>query len=137
MKYFYVLIIIVAFFSCKTQKQINETGYTAIHFGSGGGVTNNVTSYSLYSDGKVWKNNSINKDLTLIKKFPKSKVLELYMMVKDNGLDTVRFSRPGNMYYFVDIVKGDKNNKITWGRKDTAPPVEVLKLYDNLIKSIK
>jgi len=137
MKFLYLLALVLVFSSCDTQKQINKTGYTVIRFGSGGGITGNTVSYSLYPNGKVWKSQSLKRDSVMLNKLPKSKVKELYLMVNSAGLDTVLMNQPGNLFYFIDIEKKNETNKLVWGRNGTTPPVEVLKVYDKLTKSIK
>ncbi len=137
MKFLYLLALVLVFSACGTQRQINKTGYTVIRFGSGGGFTGNIITYSLYPNGKVWKSQSIKKDSAMLVKLPKSKVKELYLMVSDAGLDTVDLNQPGNLSYFINIKKQNESSKLVWGRDGTTPPVEVLKVYDKLTKSIK
>ena len=60
MKYFYLSVLIVILASCSLTKQIEKTGYTSIAFGTGGGFTNQITTYTLSADGSLWKQNNLS-----------------------------------------------------------------------------
>jgi hypothetical protein len=137
MKYYYLLLVFLLFSSCNLQKKISETGYSAIQFGSGGGVANNVTSYSLLPDGEIWMFNSITKDSSLVKRIPAKEVLALFQMVKKKGLDTLHYNNPDNMYHFIEVDGPDKSSKIIWGQNNVVPSEEVLELYKHLTQIIK
>jgi hypothetical protein len=137
MKYFYLLVIVFLFPTCKTSKQAAKTDYVVIHFGSGGGVTNDVTTYSLYPDGKIWMSKSFSNDSSLVKEILHEHVKKLYIKVEESGVDTMQYQNPGNLYYFIHIRKHSGKNKIVWGDDNPPPTKEVEELYQDLLKIVK
>lgn len=123
MKYFYLSVLIVIFASCSLTKQIEKTGYTSIAFGTGGGFTNQITTYTLSADGSLWKQNNLSNDSIFIKKVKKVEVRDLFSKAQNQGLDTLHFTNPGNIYHFILISSRGKSNKIVWGSDDNAPSV--------------
>ena len=111
MKYFYLLFIVFLFPTCKTSKQTTKTDYVVIHFGRGGGVTNDVTTYSLYPDGKIWMSKSFSNDSSLVTEILHEHVKKLYIRIEESGVDTIDYQSPGNLYYFIHIHKRSGKNK--------------------------
>lgn len=134
MKYFYFFILIVIFASCSFTKQIEKTGITSIAFGTGGGFTNQIITYTLSADGSLWKHNNLSSDSVFIKKVKKGEVSDLFSKAQSQGLDTIHFTNPGNIYHFILISSRGKSNKIVWGSDNTTP--KVIQSYYNELSDI-
>ena len=136
MKYLYLFFIILLFTNCKTTRQSAGTEYTVVQFGSGGGITNNITTYSLYPDGQLWMKKSIEKDSSLISTISRRQVKKTFTKVKASGADTLRYQNPGNYYYFIQTRKPSEQNIIEWS-DDNPPDKNIEDLYKYLIEKIK
>ena len=137
MKYFYLLILILLFPTCKTSKQAAKADYVAIQFGRGGGVTNDITTYSLYPDGKIWMKASFTNDSSFVTEILHEHVKNIYIKIEESGADTIEYQSPGNLYYFIHVHKHSKNNKIVWGDNNPPPTKEVEELYKDLMKIVE
>ena len=132
MKFFYLFLVGIALTSCNITGKIESTGIQSLSFGTGGGFTNEIKSYTLLPDGALWLYNSLSKDSTLIKKVSKSKVNNFYSEALDLGLDTLHYSKPGNTYYFITINRKGVSNKTEWSAGQAGLPDGVLLIYNNL-----
>ena len=132
MKFFYLFLVGAVLTSCNITGKIKSTGIKSLSFGTGGGFTNEIKSYTLLPDGALWLHNSLSKDSTLIKKVSKSKVNNFYSEALDLGLDTLHYSKPGNTYYFITINRKGVSNKTEWSAGQTGLPDGVLLFYNNL-----
>jgi hypothetical protein len=129
MKYFLLSILIPFLYSCNTVKKINETGYSYISFGNGGGVTNNILTYTIFPDGKFVSKNSLTDKTKLLLNLKLKQVNEIYLKIKNSGIDTINYKNPGNIFYFIDIEKNNKINRIVWRDKDINIPDKVINVY--------
>jgi len=136
MKYISLLFIIILFTNCKTTRQSTVTEYTVVQFGSGGGITNNITTYSLHPDGQLWIKKSIEKDSSLISTISRRQVKKTFAKVKASGADTIRYQNPGNYYYFIQTRKPSGQNIIEWS-DDNPPNENIENLYKYLVEKIK
>ncbi len=132
MKYFYLFLVGVVLTACNITGKIESTGIKSLSFGTGGGFTNEIKSYTLLPNGALWLHNSLSKDSTLIKKVSKSKVNNFYSEALDLGLDTLRYSKPGNTYYFIAVNVKGVPNKTEWSAGQTGIPDGILPFYKSL-----
>ncbi len=136
MKYLYFLLIISFFTACKTGKQTAKTNFSIVQFGSGGGFANNVTTYSVYPDGKIWMKKSFENDSSLVTGLSRRQLKKVFAEVKSAGADTMQYQAPGNLYYFIQTGNLSGKNKIVWS-DDNPPPGKIPELYQVLQKTIK
>ncbi len=132
MKVLYLLLLMSVFTACTTTGKIESTGLKTISFGTGGGFTNEVKTYSLLPDGELWLYNSLTNDSTFIKHVKRGKVSKIYSGARTMGLDTLRYSYPGNIYSFITVVKKGSSNKIVWNNNQTGLPDGVKSFYSTL-----
>ncbi len=121
MKFFYTLLLLAVLSSCNITGKIKSTELKAISYGTGGGFTNQVKTYTLLPDGAIWLRNSITNDSLPVKRIPKNRVYKLYGNALKLGIDTLSYSKPGNTYSFITIVKKDGSNKIVWDNLKALP----------------
>lgn len=130
------LLIITIFLSCsKKTKMTNPLTEPHISFGSGGGFTNTVKSFHLLEDGRIVE---ITKDtvnfVKTIANIGKKNAKACFSEMQTLKLDSLQFSEPGNLYYFITVKKDTAatENKIVWGSKDKPIPKEVQDFYKKL-----
>ncbi len=137
------LIVVVLFFSCKTNKVFDPEEYQGkkIILTHGGGFTGATKTYILLDNGQVFKkNNGLLKSandpdpqkLTIDKKVVK----QMFVNIDNLGLKKINKNEPGNLTYSITIKDSDGTHMIQWGKgqKDT----EMLQMYySNVMRIIK
>ena len=136
MKYFLLFIMAIFISACSTYR-IEKTGFSALEFGSEGGFTGHVTSYTLNPDGTLWFHKPIGNDSVIVKKLSKRTVCKIYTKAQKLGVDTVFFKHPGNYSSFLIITKHNISNRIVWGVNGNPVPVEIQSFYDELTNVAK
>ena len=53
------------------------------------------------------------------------------------GKSWMRIDHPGNIYYFIEDVKGDESHRITWGSNEHDISEEYKTFYKELRTTIK
>lgn len=108
-----------------------------IAFGSGGGFTNMVKQYRLLQDGKIISETKLkdSTQYTIVADIGKRKAKDCFTAVNNLKLDSLKFSEPGNLYYFISVQTKDSlaDNRIVWGSKDKPVPPEVQDFYKTLL----
>ena len=137
MKYFLLFFIVIIIAACSPTYRIEKTGLSELKFGSEGGFTGNVTSYTLNTDGTLWLHNPIRNDSVIVKKLSKKAVCKIYTKAQKLGVDTIRFKHPGNYSSFLMISKHNVSNRIVWGARGNPVPVEIQSFYDELTSVAK
>ena len=132
MKIYYLFLLSTLLTACNITGKIESTGIQSLSFGTGGGFTNEIKTYTLLSDGALWLHNSLANDSTLIKQVSKNKVNKLFGNALALGLDTLRYSNPGNTYTFITTNKKGVSNKIVWSAGHARLPDGILSFYNNL-----
>ncbi len=106
-----------------------------ISFGSGGGFTNTVKTFHLLADGRIIE---ITKDtvntVKTIANIGKKNAKACFAEMQTLKLDSLQFTEPGNLYYFINVKKDTTAtvNKIVWGSKDKPVPKEIQEFYKKL-----
>ncbi len=119
MKYLKLILLmgsICSVMSCKTKETIFNPGTyekPMITFGSGGGFTGRVISYSLTSGGDLYTSN--HDQYTLLGKADKKVVNQIFANYKSLGLKELMLDEPGNKYYFIEFKSKDINKNLKWG----------------------
>src|SRR6185369_164807 len=91
--------LILIFFSCKNSKLIPEIRIENITFGSGGGFTGRITTYSLSPDGQL--NLVEGEKIDSIKKIDLQQMNEI--LEKAKALKGYQYNTSGNMNAFLEI----------------------------------
>ncbi len=111
-----------------------STQGAAITFGSGGGFTGAVTTFSILPDGKVVKTNSMKpNESKVVKTLSAGQLAKVKDDLKNAKVNSLNFNHPGNLYFFVS----SGSNKLTWGSNDHQIPSEIQKVYDEMMQLVK
>jgi hypothetical protein len=131
MKLIYILLFAIV--ACTTSKNVINNKIETIVFGSGGGFTGVVTTYSLSADGHL---NIVERNKNIsVKTVDKKTVKELFE--KANELKSYQFNVPENVYSFLEIQTKENKQNITWGFGSTKVDSRVTTLYNELMSLIK
>lgn len=107
-------------------------------YGSGGGFTGAVVTYSLSSFGKLSRINMKGEiDTTYHLKLKKKQLLQLFNQSDKLKNTYMGFKNPGNMYKFI-YLSGELNGNpdYMWGQDKFTAPIAVTDLYDALMKLV-
>ncbi|MFK5890577.1 MAG: hypothetical protein QM486_07585 [Flavobacteriaceae bacterium] len=124
MKYLSILTILILI-SCAENKILEKTGVIEIKYGSGGGFTGEVKSYTLTADSNLLE---MGKELTKIDSKKTLAIFNEAKEIKDYTLD-----EPENMYSFIEIKTKDKTNRIVWAYGSKKVDKRITKLYKKLM----
>ncbi len=124
-----VVLLSMALGSCFASRQMGKTRLEQVVFGVGGGVTGIVTSYTLKSDGSLYKGDEF------LKKIAKKDVKNMFKKLSD--IADYKYSKPANMYQFLELRTANSNNKIVWGLGDKGVDNHIFVIYDELKKFIE
>lgn len=122
------LLALLTLNACSCQRPITQTGIQSISFGSGGGFTGAVVSYSLSGDGQLSKTESGNT--TPIKTIDAKRVSALFEKAAD--LKGYTFNEPDNIYSFVRIGMEGQEQLISWSPSTNTIDPRVTDLYGQL-----
>jgi hypothetical protein len=106
-----------------------------ILFGSGGGITGQVSAYKIYTNGKVLKGKG-KLEITYSEtgKIKKKEARQIFKDVSKT-LNTP-FSHPGDMYYFIQKVSEGSDQKYTWGSADYEVSEAIGNIYNSVMKKL-
>src|SRR5690625_4189045 len=118
-----LLLVIVLTLSCSaTQHTVEETGITAIVFGSGGGFTGKEITYTLSA------NSTLSSARGVLKKIPEKETLSLFQRAEK--LLTIDYRTAGNIYSFIRIKTANAQHQIVWRARDPKVDKAVTQLFD-------
>lgn len=123
MKKILFVIILFVLCSCSTCKVAKLSPIQEIQYGSGGGFTGNVTTYTLKSDGTLWQQ---EKQISKLSCDALSSIFELAEQLPKED-----FVQPGNVYSFVKIISKDATYYYAW-TAGKLPDAKVTELYTKL-----
>lgn len=104
-----------------------KTGIEEIQFGSGGGFTGEIKTYTLTSDSKFSEK---EKEL---KKVDSKLTLKLFKEAQE--LKNYSFNETENMYSFIEIKSKEKTNRIVWAFGSTTVDKKVIE-FDKKLKAL-
>jgi len=134
----FLSLFTVFLFSCKSQTYTLENlPQNLLVFGNGGGITGEVKTYTLLENGQLFYSSSLTKERMEMKRLAKKEAAAYYERLEALKLSDVNFDHPGNMYYFLETVKGDTIHRITWGSNEHEISEEYKTLYKELRTTIK
>jgi hypothetical protein len=105
-----------------------------IIFGNGGGFTGEIKEYHLLNDGRI-VNKGLNDTIyNVLSRIGKTKATACFEDCKKMKLNTMKFSEPGNRYYFIAVKEAGKpENRIVWGDNEQPVLDDIKSLYKNLM----
>lgn len=135
MKYFILLLSsLMALSSCKSVRYTPKTyTKTQIVAGSSGGVTGMIREYSLLDNGQLFISKGFDGEWKEVKKIEKKKTQDIFNKATAIGLETIIFSHPGNMTYYLIMKSPSRKNEVRWGETGVAMPEKVKEFYDYLM----
>ncbi len=140
-KYFFIVVIIsislfaVIFNSCAAKKNLAETpvSFDSIHFGKGGGFTNQTENYAINNRGIVFK--EIMEELVEINQVDYARIVEIDKKLCNIHLDSIDLKEVGNMTYFIEVFVGESSHKVTW--KEPADNLNLKEFYEILVATLQ
>ena len=106
-------------------------------FGSGGGFTGAVTTYTLHGDGQLHRAKALAQEPEAIGKLSRETTSGLFKKAEDLLSRTPDFNHPDNRYFFVKLGTGDAEKAITWGAPDHPAPAGLEAFYQELLQHTK
>lgn len=119
-----IILLSVVCTACTTIGIMENNRVETVSFGSGGGVTGEIITYTLNRDGNIYRNGSF------MKRVPKKEVNRLFGKIK--AISDYRYNIPHNMYNFLEINTKGKKNEIVWGILDKKIDSRVTAIYSEL-----
>ena len=105
-----LVVVVLSISSCKTQQ-----APITFSFGTGGGFTGGYTTYSFANDGKLFKEQSLDKTNVQLGTLTKKQVKEAIEQSAKVNFAALNINNPGNLSNFVNVKQGDaKSYKTTW-----------------------
>ena len=104
-----LVVVVLSISSCKTQQ-----APITFSFGTGGGFTGGYTTYSFANDGKLFKEQSLDKTKVLLGTLTKKQVKEAIEQSAKLNFAGLNINNPGNLSNFINLKQGEKEYKTTW-----------------------
>lgn len=129
--------------ACRTnKKETSSAGPPApgqvLTFGSGGGFTGAVTTYTLYPDGQLHRAKTFRDQPELIARLDRKLAAGFFKKAADLLSRTEPFHHPGNQYFFVKLgtpeAVNDAQNAATWGAAGYPAPAGLEAFYEELMQ---
>ncbi|MEQ9441738.1 MAG: hypothetical protein RIG62_22045 [Cyclobacteriaceae bacterium] len=99
-----------------------------ITFGKGGGMANQVDTYYILRNGKVYHHNKLTKEYTRLDRLNKPTRTQCFNQALALPDSVFGYNEPGNIYYFLNI-HADTVKQCTWGRQQFTPADDILSFY--------
>jgi hypothetical protein len=134
-----ILSLFILLLSCKSiPTSIADYEGEKIILGNGGGFTGQVIEYILLENNEVYRTNSLDKSVVLIKKLEKDLTKQIFNNYQVLNLEELQLKQPGNMYFYIQKGAGQQIHEIKWNAESNGEEIEQVKLFYittlNLIK---
>ena len=126
----YSIIFLLIFFGCASNKNFRQ-----IKFGEGGGVTGNITEYTVNSKGELFKKMSLNTEQQKIGKITNDKLKDIIKRSEAVCKNDTIF-KPGNYYYFIDVEMKSCRKNFVWSNTNGNSKNDLEEFYNYLNNSI-
>lgn len=104
-----------------------------LRFGSGGGFSGELTTWTLLPNGQLFKSVGLDGPRVEWKQHARREGRKAFQEAEAlRLLDRSPFSHPGNVYRFVEWTDGERKQRITWGSREHAVDSAVEALYGRL-----
>ena len=130
-----ILILAILLSACCSNKDLKEFSKNQIIFGSGGGFTGATDLYALDYKGQLQKYNSLSKETIDLPAIPAKEAKGYFRSFLEHGFDTLEYSSPGNMTYFIGYKNDSTDKRINWGAGQETPE-GVQEYYNSLLKTV-
>jgi len=140
MKYLFLLaVLVLALFSCKSQKPIvlGEYDGPKLSFGSGGGFSGKYVSHSILPSGEVFVSKDGSKSFNPTRGIDKNVALQMIQNFESLGFTEMKHDDPGNMTYFVKYENKGKSYHLKWGGEQIPAPKKLKSYYRTLSMLVK
>ncbi len=132
---FIILSLSLTFGCRKNTIPMDKIPESRIIFGNGGGFTGEVKEYHLLNDGRIVNKGLKDTIYNVLSRIGKSKATACFEDCTKMKLNTMKFSEPGNRYYFIAVKEvGKPENRIVWGDND-LPVLEGVKTFYQTLMS--
>jgi hypothetical protein len=114
------------------EKLLSDTSAERIYFGKSGGFTNIPMSYVLIDNSYIFR---VEKDNYIpVRKLNRKEVIAINQQREEANLEKLTLNEPGNMTYYIRVVKESFEKEIKW--TDTSTNEQVKDLYKALIITV-
>ena len=124
------------FSSCKTTGQISPQKYEGkqIEFGSGGGFSGAIKSYTLLDNGTLFENIAFKDSSVVLLKLEKNLVDQIFTNYDVLNLSILSMNEPGNTYNFMNFRDENTEQNLVWSGNSID---KNLNLFYKILKSLK
>lgn len=120
--------------SCASpSKLLNSSKVDRIFFGNKGGFTNMSTDYVLFENGVICRLQ--NDEVIKTGRISREEVSAIEASLEEMMFMSIRTDEPGNMTYYVSVVRGDSKNAVQWSGHDRNPQLK--ELYVRLMNLVR
>lgn len=126
-----ILVLLLIFFGCSSQKKLAMYDDVLITFGKGGGFTGQQVVYTISNDGKVTINDKLTDKTNVVSTLKAKETLQLFEEFNELNIGNIDFDKPGNMYYFIGETNSKNEKKVVWSDTEN-PPQAILDYYQYL-----
>ncbi len=107
--------------------------FESIHFGKGGGFTNQTETYAVNNRGIVFK--EIKEELVEINQVDYARIVEIDKKLCNIHLDSIDLNEVGNMTYFIEVFADESSHKVTW--KEPVDNLNLKEFYELLVATLQ
>ena len=120
--------------SCSSpEKLLDSNKVDRIFFGSKGGFTNMSTDYVIFENGSVCR---LQNDKVIKRgRISRDEVRALDATLDEMGFMSIETDEPGNMTYYISVVRSDSQNAVHWSDHDRNPQLK--ELYVRLMNFVR
>ncbi len=128
----YAFITLLGFSCSAPEKLLTDERAERIYFGKSGGFTNIPVRYVLIDRAYIFK---IEQDKFIaICKPSKNEITQFNLLLEQSNIHELNLNEPGNMTYYIRIVKNNNEKEIKW--TDTSLNSGVKELYKALVSMV-
>jgi hypothetical protein len=126
--------IIMIVLSCMSPEKIfNNPDAEKLYFGNFGGFSNQSMDYVLIDHSRIFKIEQ--NDFSMVTRLDKHQVGELNELLQSVDIERMELNEPGNMTYYIRLVKPGLEKEIKWSDQTQYPQVN--QLYHALLANVK
>ena len=134
LRYIILMICLIIVTSCSSpRKLLNSNSGDRIFFGNKGGFTNVSTDFVLFENGSICRLKSDNVIKT--GKITRDEVREIETSLEKMNFMSIKTNEPGNMTYYLSVIRGDSQNAVHWSDHDRNP--QLRELYVRLMDLVR
>ena len=112
-----------------TPFQLDAIKQDYLTLGKGGGMTNQVDTYYILSDGYVYKHNNLSQVYERLGRLDSQERADCFERARAIPEANFGCQEPGNIYYFLSIHTADTTRSCIWGSQNFTPPEAITSFY--------